>query len=81
MYICAHLGDKTLFHVHMPSATPTHPSQQHGVHICRCLAASVRVYAKHMRTHTESGIQYSKIQFTGWMYVLPKQMQTHICQE
>lgn len=65
MYICAHLGDKTLSHVPMPSATPTHPSQQHGAHICRCLAASVRVYAKHTHTHTESGTQYSKMQFTG----------------
>ena len=34
-----------------------------------------------MHTHTDSGTQYSKIPFTGWMYVLPKRMQTHICQE
>lgn len=53
MCIWEHLGNKTLSHVHMPSATPTHPSQQHSVCICRCLVACVRVYAKHM-TPTES---------------------------
>lgn len=52
MYIPAHPGDKPPCHVHMPPATPTHPRQQHGVHVCGCLAASVRVYVKHMHTHS-----------------------------
>lgn len=48
---CTSWGQTTLPCAHASSYSHT-PRQQHSVHVCGCLAASVRVYVKHMHTHS-----------------------------